>query len=119
MCARFAASDLSGELGEGRTPCGRRQTSQHPTALLCDRNYPQTYPHRGGTRWYEAALSHHRAVVIRIHGVTPRHATPRQSALLKTARAAKPSGVRIPSPSAKVSVFGPWRQLIQINTGQI
>ena len=49
-----------------------------------------------------ATRSYHNPVVIRTQDDTRRHQVARSSALLKTARAANPSGVRIPLPPQKV-----------------
>jgi hypothetical protein len=79
---------------------GRRgaPTTRPSETILGDRNYPHPYPHGGGKRRYGTALNHYSRVAIRIQRGIQRHSATRQSALLKTARAAKPSGVQIPLP---------------------
>jgi hypothetical protein len=59
---------------------------------------PPPIPHPDETGRYQAARSYHSRVVIRNQDDTRRHQTTRQTAHLKTTRAAKPSGVRIPLP---------------------
>jgi len=74
--------------------------------------YPHPYPHPDDTGRYQAARGYHSRVVIRKQDDTQRHQTTRQSAHLKTARAAKPSGVRIPLPPPKSLINKAFLRLV-------